>query len=61
MPAATAAVTSARDLLDITGAVTSARRRRHNWRGAWSLYGPALPLAAALGLLAGTALAVFGG
>lgn len=50
----------ARDLLDITGAVTPAKRRRHDWRGAWSLYGPFLPIAAGLGMLSGCALAVWG-
>lgn len=50
-----------RDLLDITGAVTPGKRRKHDWRGVWSLYGPLLPLAVALGMLTGTALVVFGG
>jgi hypothetical protein len=48
------------DLLEATGALyrPARARRRHDWRGVFRLYGPLLPIALALGLYAGSVLAV---
>ncbi|HEX3863550.1 MAG TPA: hypothetical protein VHY35_17845 [Stellaceae bacterium] len=48
------------DLLQTTGALyRPARARcRHDWRGVWRRHGALLPIALALGLYAGTVLAV---
>lgn len=43
----------------LAGSLTACPRRRHDWRGAFSLYGPLIPLALAAGLIAGTALALW--
>lgn len=49
-------------LLDVTGARTACRRRRaRRWRAVWSLWGPLLPIALGMGMLAGAALALLRG
>lgn len=46
--------------LAANGAVTPPRKRVRRWARPLSLYGPALPLAFAAGMLAGVTLRVFG-
>lgn len=48
------------DLLSLSGSVTAtSRRRARAWRRAWALVGPVMPLALSLGLVAGSALALW--
>lgn len=44
----------ARDLFDITGAVTAPRRRHRQLRLLWHRHGPTLLIAAAAGMLLGS-------